>query len=208
MDGMETTRKIREAVGFDLPIIMISAYDLSDQMDSAISAGANGFITKPLFCSRLIYKLNQFVESGVRQRISESKPLERRLYAGKRVLLAEDNELNREIAVELISSTGAAVESAKDGNIALDMMTSSPEGYYDLIFMDMQMPVMDGCTAAKAIRELPRKDVKRMPIIAMTANAFADDRQKTKEAGMNEHLAKPVDMEQLHQVLHKWLSKK
>ena len=98
--------------------------------------------------------------------------------------------------------------SAKDGNIALDMMTSSPEGYYDLIFMDMQMPVMDGCTAAKAIRELPRKDVKRMPIIAMTANAFADDRQKTKEAGMNEHLAKPVDMEQLHQVLHKWLSKK
>ena len=208
MDGMETTRKIREAVGFDLPTIMISAYDLSDQMDSAISAGANGFITKPLFRSRLIYKLNQFVESGVRQRISESKPLERRLYAGKRVLLAEDNELNREIAVELISSTGAAVESAKDGNIALDMMASSPEGYYDLIFMDMQMPVMDGCTAAKAIRELPRKDVKRMPIIAMTANAFADDRQKTKEAGMNEHLAKPVDMEQLHQVLHKWLSKK
>lgn len=206
MDGMETTRRIRELVGFELPIIMISAYDLSDQMDTATAAGANGFITKPLFRSRLIYKLNQFIESDARQEQIELGPVDKYLYAGKRILLAEDNELNREIAVELISSTGASVEAAEDGSLALDMVASSPEGYYDLIFMDMQMPVMDGCTAARAIRDLPRSDTQSLPIIAMTANAFADDRQRTKEAGMNEHLAKPVDMEQIQQVLRKWLS--
>lgn len=206
MDGMETTSRIRELVGYDLPIIMISAYDLSDQMDTATAAGANGFITKPLFRSRLIYKLNQFIESNEKQEQAEPKLAGQNLYTGKRILLAEDNELNREIAVELISSTGASVEAVRDGNLALDMVKFSPEGYFDLIFMDMQMPVMDGCTAAKAIRALPRKDVKTLPIIAMTANAFADDRQRTREAGMNEHLAKPVDLEQLRQVLQKWLS--
>lgn len=206
IDGMETTRRIRELVGFDLPIIMISAYDLSDQMDTATAAGANGFITKPLFRSRLIYKLNQFIETGVKENVLEPLPIDQQLYTGKRILLVEDNELNCEIAMELISSTGALVESAKDGSIALDMVKSSAEGYFDLIFMDMQMPVMDGCTAAKAIRDLPRRDVQSLPIIAMTANAFADDRQRTRDAGMNEHLAKPVDMEQLQQVLRKWLS--
>ncbi len=207
MDGMETTRKIREAVGYDLPIIMISAYDLSDRMDTATSAGANGFITKPLFRSRLIYKLSQFIDSDVKQDKIEPRPLEKRPYVGKHILLAEDNELNREIAVELISSTGASVESAKDGSVALDMVKTSSDGYFDLIFMDMQMPVMDGCASARAIRDLPRRDVKSMPIVAMTANAFADDRQKTRDAGMNEHLAKPVDLDQLYQVLQKWLSK-
>lgn len=206
MDGIETTRKIREVVGFNLPIIMISAYDLSDQMDTAALAGANGFITKPLFRSRLIYKLNQFIEPEAKQELAESRSGKPNLYTGKKILLAEDNELNREIAMELISSTGATVEAVKDGSLALDMVKSSPEDYFDLIFMDMQMPVMDGCSAAKAIRNLPRSDAKSLPIIAMTANAFADDRKRTREAGMNEHLAKPVDMEQIQQVLRKWLS--
>lgn len=206
MDGMETTRRMRQAVGCDLPIIMISAYDLSDQIDSATNAGADGFITKPLFRSRLIYKLNQFLESGTKEEI-KPKTLDKRLYIGKCILLVEDNELNREIGAELISSTGASVETAKDGKIALEMVEASPEGYYDLIFMDMQMPVMDGCTASKEIRNLQREDIKTLPIIAMTANAFADDRQKTREAGMNEHLAKPVDIEQLRQILRKWLPK-
>ncbi len=113
--------------------------------------------------------------------------------------------MNREIAAEILSSTGITVEMAENGRIAVDMVKNSPEGTYDLIFMDMQMPVMDGCAATIEIRALPRNDVKTLPIIAMTANAFADDRQKTKAAGMNGHLAKPLDMEQLRQVLEKWL---
>lgn len=204
MDGLETTRIIRDRVGDNLPIIMISAYDLSDKMDAAKEAGANGFITKPLFRSRLVYKLKQFTEGGVK--IPEPQPLLSVSCAGKRILLVEDNALNREIAVELLSNVGAAVDTAENGREAVDRVAGSRAGTYDLIFMDMQMPVMDGCTAAMEIRALPREDVKRLPIIAMTANAFADDRQKTKEAGMDGHLAKPVDLEQLQQVLHHWLN--
>lgn len=203
MDGIETTRRIREKVGNELPIIMISAYDLSEQMDEAKRAGANGFITKPLFCSRLIYKLKKFADGSFKE--VDSRPVIRGSYSGKRVLLAEDNQLNREIVVEILSDAGVAVETAENGKAAVAKMTESPEGTYDLIFMDMQMPVMDGCTAAEKIRMLPRKDVKSVPIIAMTANAFADDRQKTRKAGMNGHLAKPIDMEQLQMVLDKWL---
>ena len=118
---------------------------------------------------------------------------------------AEDNELNREIAVELLAATGVKVETAENGKIAVEKVQSSPPGYYQLIFMDVQMPVMDGCTAATAIRNLERNDTKTLPIVAMTANAFADDRQRTKEAGMNDHLEKPIDIERLHQVLHRYL---
>ncbi|MBT9776612.1 response regulator [Clostridium sp. MCC353] len=205
IDGIETTRRIRSKVGSALPVIMISAYDLSEHMDAAARAGANGFITKPLFCSRLIYKLKQLVESGGGGKTAV-QPIRTRTFEGKRILLAEDNALNQEIVVELLSYMGIAVETAENGKIAVDQMIQSPEGYYDLIFMDMQMPQMDGCSAAKAIRGLDREDVKQIPIIAMTANAFGDDRQKTADAGMNEHLAKPIDMEQMNQVLQKWLS--
>lgn len=204
MDGIEMTRQIRKKMGNDLPIIMISAYDFSEQMDAAKQAGANGYITKPLFRSRLAYKLKQFISGGAAEE-TEDQPLLRGSYEGKRVLLVEDNLMNREIAAEILSSTGITVEMAENGRIAVDMVKNSPEGTYDLIFMDMQMPVMDGCAATIEIRALPRNDVKTLPIIAMTANAFADDRQKTKAAGMNGHLAKPLDMEQLRQVLEKCL---
>lgn len=204
MDGVETTRLIRERVGDNLPIIMISAYDLSEKMDEAKEAGANGFITKPLFRSRLVYKLKQFAQGGFNT--PEPQPLLSGSYVGKRILLAEDNALNREIALEFLLNTGAAVDTAENGRKAVDMVAGSEAGAYDLIFMDMQMPVMDGCTAAMEIRALPREDVKRLPIIAMTANAFADDRKKTRDAGMDGHLAKPVDMKQLRQVLHQWLN--
>lgn len=204
MDGIETTRKIRRQAGRQLPIIMISAYDLSEQMDEAKEAGANGFITKPLFCSRLIYKLKQFADGNCQE--ADSGPVIRGSYKGKNVLLAEDNELNREIVAEILTDAGAFVDTAENGRAAVEKVRQSEEGFYDLIFMDMQMPVMDGCTAAVKIRGLPRQDVGAMPIIAMTANAFADDRQKTREAGMNGHLAKPLDMEQLQLALEKWLS--
>lgn len=202
LDGIQTVRLIREKVGDELPVIMISAYDLAEQMELAEQAGANGFITKPLFRSSLIYKLRQFLgeRSCPPVEVKQECP-----YQDRRLLLVEDNELNREIAVELLSATGAKVDTAENGKIAVEKVASSPEGYYQLVFMDMQMPVMDGCTAAVAIRALEREDVKTMPIVAMTANAFADDRQRTRESGMDEHLAKPIDMDQLYRILNKYL---
>lgn len=205
MDGIETTRRIRAAVGREVPIIMISAYDWSEFEDEAIKAGVNDFIVKPLFQSRLVYKLNQLVCKQTEPVPKEYGTLPKGEYGGKRILLAEDNALNREIATELLSAVNLEVEAAENGQIAVDMVQEKPEDYYDLIFMDMQMPVMDGCEAVKKIRELNRKDVKRMPIIAMTANAFSDDVEKTKAAGMDEHLSKPIDMEVLSQTLAKWL---
>lgn len=205
LDGMQTTRLIREKVGCELPIIMISAYDLSEQMDRAQEAGANGFITKPLFRSRLVYKLKEFLEGETYGALSMKAPV-KRLPPDQRLLLVEDNELNREIAVELIGEAGIRVDTAENGKLAVEMVEESPEGYYQMIFMDMQMPVMDGCAAAAAIRALDREDTKTMPIVAMTANAFADDRQRTREAGMNEHMAKPIDLEQLNVILHRFLN--
>lgn len=204
LDGMETTRMIREKVGNDLPVVMISAYDLSERMDAAKQAGANGFIIKPLFRSRLAYKLKQFAGGACADGLKD-QPLISGSYEGKRILLAEDNSMNREIVVEILSGTGIKVDTAENGQIAVNMVENSPAGTYDLIFMDMQMPVMDGCTATIRIRALPKADVAELPVIAMTANAFADDRQKTREAGMNRHLAKPIGMNQLQQMLQKWL---
>lgn len=205
MDGIETTRQIRARVGYEVPIIMISAYDWSEYEDEARQAGVNGFIMKPLFRSRLVCQLRHFIRSEPVQPVKPASALVKGNYSGKRILLVEDNELNREIAYEFLFSTGMAVECAEDGKVAVDKMAASPEGYYDLIFMDMQMPVMDGCQAAIAIRGLKRKDVSTIPIIAMTANAFADDAMKTRRAGMNEHIAKPVDLNILSRVLERWL---
>lgn len=206
MDGIETTRRIRASVGCEIPIIMISAYDWSEYEDAAIEAGVNGFIVKPLFQSRLIYKLKQFV-SGEKEELKQNNiSLPEGQFEGKRVLLAEDNEINREIAVELLSSVQLETETAENGRIAVEMVKNSPEFYYDLVFMDMQMPVMDGCEATKNIRKLNRKDVKSLPIVAMTANAFAEDIDRAQQAGMNEHLAKPINMELLSQSLSRWLS--
>ena len=173
--------------------------------DEAVKAGVNDFIVKPLFQSRLVYKLNQLVSKQSEPISKGFNSLPQGEYGGKRILLAEDNALNREIATELLSAVNLDVEVAENGQIAVNMVQEKPEDYYDLIFMDMQMPVMDGCDAVRNIRGLNRKDVKRMPIIAMTANAFSDDVEKTKAAGMNEHLSKPIDMEVLSQTLAKWL---
>ena len=207
LNGVETARQIRKKAGNNLPILMLSAYDLSDQVDAAKEAGINGFITKPLFRSGLLYKLKQFVEGAGMEEPETRKP-HCGSYVDKRLLLVEDNELNREVAIEMLAGAGVLpdnIETAVNGQEAVEKIKASQPGVYDLIFMDMQLPVMDGCTAAIQIRELPREDVKAIPIIAMTANAFDDDRQKTRDAGMNGHLAKPVDPDQLQQVLEMWL---
>lgn len=206
MDGIETARRIRSLVGEDVPIIMISAYDWSEYEEEALRAGVNGFIMKPLFSSRLIQKLKQLVlKEPVEAKAPAALQVYHHDYGGRRILLVEDNELNREIAEELLTTMGVTVESAENGQVAVEKVAASPEGTYALIFMDMQMPVLDGCAAASQIRQLPRRDAQTLPIIAMTANAFAEDIVKTRRAGMNEHMAKPIDVATLSRVLERWL---
>ena len=126
-------------------------------------------------------------------------------YTGRRILLVEDNELNREVATEIIGMTGATIETASNGKEAVENIETHQTGYYDLIFMDIQMPVMNGYEAATAIRFLPRHKGEHLPIIAMTANAFTEDVILAKSAGMNEHIAKPLDIEKLNRMLHEWM---
>ena len=207
MDGIETARAIREKVGPDVPIIILSAYDWSAVEDEARRAGVNGFISKPLFKSRLVYLFNQIAEKD-RSKEQPEESLAGVKLTGKRILLVEDNELNREIAEEIVSETGVTVESAENGREALEKFEKADENYYDMILMDIQMPIMNGYEATEAIRKLPRKDAAEIPIIAMTANAFTEDIQRSKNAGMNEHLTKPLDIEQLMKCLETWIGEK
>ena len=206
MDGIETTRAIRRIVGDDVTIIIISAYDWSEIEQEARAAGANAFISKPLFRSRLVYLFDDLV-GNTRETDADRKAsgkdisLESLDLRGKRILLAEDNDLNAEIAIELIGETGAEIERAADGIETLEMVEKQPDGYYDLILMDIQMPGMNGYEATRAIRSLDREYAKRIPIVAMTANAFADDVRESLSAGMNDHIAKPLDLTVLAKTL-------
>ncbi len=206
MDGVETTRAIRENVGSDIPIVVFSSYDWTEIESEARAAGVDTFIAKPLFKSRLISVFKEIVngdtEEDTRDVLSDIAEMD---YSGKRVLLVEDNELNREIAQEILGMTGLQIETAENGRIALDMVAASEDGYYDLVFMDIQMPIMNGYDSAKGIRALGRAYTDKMPIIAMTANAFAEDVIMAKDVGMNEHIAKPLDMDKLEAILRKWL---
>ena len=205
MGGLETVRAIRERVGTDVPIIIISAYDYSDIEKEFLDAGANAFINKPLFKSKMLHVLQLFCDSC---KADETKKPEGKRYAdlsGRRVLLVEDNELNREIAVELLQMYGIAVEEAENGKIAVERFEKSAPGYYDAILMDIQMPVMDGYQATQAIRSLRSADAGSIPILALTANAFATDAGKAKNAGMNEHITKPINLDILFTALLKWI---
>ena len=181
--------------------VLSSAYS----SEKAKAAGIDAFIAKPLFRSRLTATLRQFT-SGRKEKTARNylEELSESDYTGKRILLVEDNELNREIAGEILQMTGAEVETAENGKIAVEKVEASPKGSYDLIFMDIQMPVMNGYEATAAIRSLPGAKGK-LPIVAMTANAFAEDVQLAKNTGMNGHIAKPLDMNKLNDVLKNWL---
>lgn len=205
MDGIETAREIRKLLGDELPIIILSAYDWSEVEEEAREAGVNGFITKPLFKSRLVYMFRQFIETSGNRKDAEKEDGSERDYGEKRLLLVEDNELNREIAEEIIGETGIIIETAVNGLEAVEMYESHEEHYYDLIFMDVQMPVMDGYTATRRIRQSHKGDAFSIPIIAMTANAFSDDVAQSKRAGMNEHITKPLDIEELMRCMDRWL---
>ncbi len=206
MDGCDAAVKIRELTGSGMPIIIISAYDWSAIEERARDAGANGFIEKPLFKSRLVHVFNHLLGNDTVKEEQGLKELtENTDFSGKRVLLAEDNEINAEIAIEVLGMTGLEVEWADNGKVAVDMMEASETGYYDCIFMDVQMPIMNGIEAVKVIRSLPRSDADTIPVFAMTANAFADDVQAVLNAGMNEHIAKPLDFNILLNVLNQYL---
>ncbi len=205
MDGIETARQIRRRIGKEITIIVLTSYEFSEIEEEAKAAGVDAFIAKPLFRSRLTATLRKFTscrkENTARNDLEKLSEAD---YTGKRILLVEDNELNREIGVEILKMTGAEVETAENGKIAVEKVEASPNGSYDLIFMDIKMPVMNGYEATAAIRSLPGEKGK-LPIVAMTANAFAEDVQLAKNTGMNGHIAKPLDMNKLNDVLGNWL---
>ena len=205
IDGIATARKIRERVGEDVTIIILTSFDFSEIEEEARAAGVNAFMAKPLFRSRLTATLRQFT-SGKQEKNARNylEDFAKENYAGKRILLVEDNELNREIATEIIGMTGVTIDRAENGKIAVEKVMEAPEKWYDLIFMDIQMPIMNGYEATAAIRALAGSRGK-VPIIAMTANAFAEDVQLAKNTGMNEHIAKPLDLNKLNDVLKQWL---
>ena len=198
MNGVEITRRIRKEMGENVPIIILTAYDWADIEDEAKEAGVTAFCSKPLFMSELRSCLHSVVNTDQESPEDGTKP--RKLHSG-RILLAEDNELNQEIATAILGEAGFQIEIAENGQIAVDMLSRSQPGYYQLILMDIQMPVMNGYDAAKAIRKLTDSRLASLPILAMTANAFEEDRLEALKCGMNGHIAKPINIDLLFETL-------
>ena len=203
MDGIETTRRIRKLVGKETTIVIISAYDWSSIEEDAIAAGADYFISKPLFRSNIEKAFSQIERNQIKQEATANKKTDR--FSGQAVLLVEDNELNREIAKSLLEMNHLTVDTAENGAEAVMKFQNSPEGHYLAVLMDIRMPVMDGLQATKAIREIKRADAKSLPIIAMTANAFEEDKRKAYNAGVNGYLSKPLDVQDMLNELQLYL---
>jgi len=202
LSGIETARRIRATIGQEAPIIILTAYDWTDIEEEAREAGITAFCAKPLFMSDLKSALlvaNNLIEKEETRSWTEAD------FSGRRILLVEDNELNREIAEAILEETGFTVESAPDGTDAVAMVRQSEPHYYDAILMDVQMPVMDGYEATRTIRALPREDAENIPIIAMTANAMEEDKEAALKNGMNDHIAKPLDIDLFLSVLGKYI---
>ena len=191
MDGLETIRRIRAEINTEIPILLISAYDWSDIEDQAKEAGANGFVSKPLFRSTLYDRINALTgkESGSLEPEDDYSDLQ-----GLHILVAEDNDINWEIISAMLAMFGITTERAENGRICVDRMRTAAEGSYELIFMDVQMPEMNGLDATRAIRKLENPWAASIPIVAMTADAFSENVTECLNAGMNGHIAKPVDI--------------
>ena len=198
MDGVETTRRIREIVGQESAIIILTAYRWDDVLEEALQAGVDCFIPKPLFATVVMEEF----KSALRKRQQRDEgAVHRAELSGRRILLAEDMPVNAEIMLMVLEMRGMQAEIAENGRIALEKFEEKEPGYYDAILMDMRMPEMDGLEATKRIRDLDRPDAKEIPIIALTANAFDEDVQRSLQVGMSAHLAKPVEPERLFQTL-------
>ena len=196
MDGVETTRQLRAGVGDTTPIIILTSYSWEDIADEARDAGVDTFVSKPLFAGSVMDEFRKAFEKKNAELVRETADLE-----GKRVLLAEDMAVNAEIMVMVLAMRGMEVDLAENGQVAVDMYASHEAGYYAAVLMDMRMPVMDGLEATRAIRATDRADAKSIPIIALTANAFDEDVQRSMQAGLNAHLSKPVEPEALFSTL-------
>lgn len=207
MNGIEVTRQIR-AIGDNTPIIILTAYDWSDIEVEAKAAGVTAFCSKPMFMSDL---RDSLLNALGHQQAEEENVLpvteETDNFKGKHLLLVEDNELNREIAFEILNEYGFIVDTAENGKEAVDMISASKPGDYDLVLMDIQMPVMDGYEATRSIRTLEDTALSAVPIVAMTANAFDEDRRNAKECGMNGFISKPINMEEVVEALHSVLGR-
>lgn len=204
LSGVETARRIRQTVKSNAPIIILTAYDWTDIEEEAKAAGITSFCAKPLFMSDLKTVLLA-ANSLSNEKENISAIWTEADFNGKRILLVEDNELNREIAEVILTEAGFKVETAPDGTDAVAMVEKSPESYYDAILMDVQMPTMNGYEATRTIRKMSRDDVQTIPIIAMTANAMEEDKEAALKNGMSAHLAKPLDISMFMEVLHKFL---
>lgn len=204
-DSIAVAGEIRRMTGDRVPVILISSYDWSEIEQEAGEIGVSAFLSKPLLSSRMVHIFKEFLERSAQSAALPLDGLARESFAGVRALLAEDNELNAEIAAEILKMLGLEVEYAKNGKAAFDRIRTGRSGEFDIIFMDIQMPEMNGYEATRAIRALPGDYAKSVPIIAMSANAFAEDVRSAKEAGMNEHIAKPLDFDRLQKVLNCWL---
>ena len=206
LNGIETVRRIRKVIGDSVPIIILTAYDWSDIEEEAKEAGVTAFCSKPLFMSELRTVMAQPFMTSLEKQTEEKDELECKPdFSGKRVLLAEDNELNQMLAENLLTNVGLAVEIANDGTEAVEKMKFAAAGHYDIILMDVQMPKMDGYEATRQIRALEDKEKADIPIVAVTANAFEEDRQIAMETGMNGHLAKPYDVPEIMKTLKELL---
>lgn len=203
MDVVKTIREIREGLGKEIPVIVTSAYDWSEIEDKARENGIAIFCSKPLFTTELKNCL-YFIATGEKIEETDIGRIREQLHAG-RILLAEDVELNQEIAVAILEDAGFSAEVAENGQVAVDMLSKSEPGYYQLVLMDIQMPVMNGYEATKAIRRLENKELASIPILAMSANAFEEDRRESLKCGMNGHIAKPIDIDKLLDTLSKAL---
>ena len=202
MNGIETVRRIRKVISEDVPIIVLTAYDWADFEYEARQAGVTAFVSKPIFMSELRKVLMQPTDSKQEANEAEKDAGKKQYdYSGKRILLVEDNELNREIATAILEETGMTIDCADDGDVAVATIEAAPADKYDLILMDVQMPKMDGYTATREIRTLSDNKKANIPIVAMTANAFEEDKQRAYKAGMNGHIIKPVSLAAIAKVL-------
>lgn len=202
--GIEVVRRIRKEIGESIPILLMTAYDWISIKDEAVKAGVNGFCNKPLFKSELYAALTRYIGYGEME--EESEPEEQIRFDGKRVLLVDDIFINREIAMAILQEYGFEVEEAEDGQDAVKKVESADAGYYDAVLMDIQMPVMNGYEASKAIRALADQKKAAVPIIALSANAFDEDKKRSLEAGMNGHIAKPIDQAEMIEALREVIS--
>ncbi|WP_322354022.1 response regulator [Paratractidigestivibacter sp.] len=204
MNGIETVRRIRRVISDDVPIIVLTAYDWGGFEAEAREAGVTAFVSKPIFMSELRQVLTRpagAVDAGGGAATAGAGGGRRYDYSGRHVLLVEDNELNREIACAILGETGMVLDTVNDGDEAVAAVADAPAGTYDLVLMDIQMPRMDGYTATREIRTLPDNEKANVPIVAMTANAFDEDRDKAFRAGMNGHIIKPISIDAIAAVL-------